>query len=143
VYYAEALGQTLTDGKDMDADGYYIYGLEEGNTDEEGKGLELGKSSQLYNLYTTEELDAKQHEVDSIQNVLNGLATTAPTYATTNAALDEAKKGLASYINNNTKITNMQKYLFIPEDPNTRMFWPIWSYFINSGDGQLVNGYGY
>lgn len=143
VYYAEALGQTLTDGKDMDADGYYIYGLEEGNTDEEGKGLELGKSSQLYCLYTAEELDAKQDEVDSIQNVLNGLETSAPTYTTTKSALDEANKDLTSYNNNNTKITNMQKYLFIPEDPNTRMFWPIWSYFINSSNGQLVNGYGY
>ncbi len=144
IYYAVALGQTLDgEGKDMDADGYYIYGLEEGQTDEEGKDLALGKSSQLFNLYTDEELAAKQSEVDSIQTVLNGLDSSAPTYSTTSAALDEAKSSLTSYQNNNNKIINMQTYLFIPADPNTRMFWPIWSYFINSSNGMLVNGYGY
>lgn len=109
VYYAEGLGAASTD-----ADGYYIYGLEAGDTDEAGKEMGLDKSSQLFCLYTDEDFAEVAGDADKT----------------------------ASYKTNNTKINNMINYLYV-KDPNSRMFWPIWSVFINSSNGQLVNHFGY
>lgn len=99
VYYADGLG-----AKEEDADGYYVYGLEEGETDEAGQAMALGSSSALFCL------GAGDNE-------------------------DKVKE-------NDTKINNYLTYLFI-NDPNSKMFWPIWKEFLNSSNGQLKNDYGY
>ena len=94
VYYNDGLGAESTD-----ADGYTIYGLEKGQTDDEGK-----------NAFTN----------NSRMFCLNG-----------DAASD-----------NDKKINNMINNLYI-NDPNSKMFWPIWRIFINNSTGTLVNDYGY
>ena len=109
VYYNEGLDAAKTD-----ADFYFVYGLEQGNSDEMGKVFGLSKSSQLFCFYTDEEM----------------------------AEVADDKDKTSSYTTNNNKIQKMIDYLYI-KDPNSRMFWPIWSYFINSSNGQLVNYYGY
>ena len=94
VYYNDGLGAESTD-----ADGYTIYGLEKGQTDDEGKNA-FANNSRMF--------------------CLNG-----------DAASD-----------NDKKINNMINNLYI-NDPNSKMFWPIWRIFINNSTGTLVNDYGY
>ena len=94
IYYNDGLGVESTD-----ADGYTIYGLEKGQTDDEGKAA-FTNNSRLF--------------------CLNG-----------DAASD-----------NDKKINNMINNLYI-NDPNSKMFWPIWRIFINNSTGTLVNDYGY
>ena len=94
VYYNDGLGAESTD-----ADGYTIYGLEKGQTDDEGKAA-FANNSRMF--------------------CLNG-----------DAASD-----------NDKKINNMINNLYI-NDPNSKMFWPIWRIFINNSTGTLVNDYGY
>ena len=43
---------------------------------------------------------------------------------------------------NDDKIKSYINYLYI-NDPNSKMFWPIWKEFLNSSNGQLKNDYGY
>lgn len=42
-------------------------------------------------------------------------------------------------------IDKIQKYLdnYFINDPDQKMFWPIWKVFIDSSNGQLINNYGY
>ena len=94
VYYNDGL-----DAESTDADGYTLYGLEEGQTDAEGKAAYANNSNAFY---------------------LTGDATS------------ENDQKVTKYINN----------LFL-NDPNSRMFWPIWRTFILGSNGKLVNYYGY
>lgn len=43
---------------------------------------------------------------------------------------------------NNQKIDAFIKRFFL-NDPNEKMFWPIWEYYINNSNGSLFNDYGY
>ena len=43
---------------------------------------------------------------------------------------------------NDQKVNKYINNLYL-NDPNTRMFWPIWRVFLNSSNGMLVNDYGY
>ena len=43
---------------------------------------------------------------------------------------------------NDQKVNKYIKNLFL-NNPDTKMFWPIWRVFINSSNGMLVNDYGY
>ena len=45
------------------------------------------------------------------------------------------------YLNDPTNGTKVQKYLdnFYLNDPDTKMFWPIWQVFVNSSNGMLNN----
>ncbi len=43
---------------------------------------------------------------------------------------------------NDKKINNYIDYLYL-NDPDSRMFWPIWKYYIDGSVGVLVNDYGY
>lgn len=111
VYYNVGL-----DAEKTDADNYTIYGLESGNTDDEGSALGLEKSSQLFCLYAAEEIPSSTE--------------------------DEKKN--KDYTSNNNKINNMINEIYVPGvDPRSRMFWPIWSIFVNGSNGQLVNHFGY
>ena len=94
IYYNDGLGAESTD-----ADGYTIYGLEKGQTDDEGKAA-FANNSRMFCL-------------------------------TGDAASD-----------NDKKINNMINNLYI-NDPNSKMFWPIWRTFISNSNGTLVNDYGY
>lgn len=94
VYYNEGL-----DAEPTDADGYVLYGLEKGQTDDDGKAA-FALNTRLFCL-------------------------------TGDASSD-----------NDTKITKMINSLYI-NDPNSRMFWPIWRYFITNSNNTLVNDYGY
>ena len=94
VYYNDGL-----DAESTDADGYTLYGLEEGQTDAEGKAAYANNTNAFY---------------------LTGDASA------------ENDQKVTKYINN----------LFL-NDPNSRMFWPIWRTFILGSNGKLVNYYGY
>ena len=94
VYYDEGLGAEKTE-----ADVFIIYGLEKGQTDEEGKSL-YSLNSRIFCL--------QGDETSSNDQKIN------------------------AYINN----------LYL-NDPNSKMFWPIWKFFLDSSNGQLVNDYGY
>lgn len=94
VYYNDGM-----DADGNDADSYTIYGLEKGQTDEEGKAA-FANNSRLFNF--------------------SGDATS------------ENDQKVSKYINN----------LFL-NDPNSRMFWPIWRYYLTGSNGMLVNDYGY
>lgn len=94
IYYNEGLGAESTD-----ADGYTIYGLEKGQTDEDGK---------------------------------NAYALSTRLFCLTGEASSD----------NDKKINNMINNLYV-NDPNSRMFWPIWRYFIQNSNHTLVNDYGY
>lgn len=104
LYFNEGLGAASTD-----ADAYEIYGLEEGQTDAEGKSLYDSNTSWFC---------YREHE--------DGETSTD-------------KKNVTD---NNTKIDNYIKYLYI-NDPDKKMFWPIWKVFIDSSNGMLVNDYDY
>lgn len=43
---------------------------------------------------------------------------------------------------NDQKVDAFINRLFL-NDPNSKMFWPIWEYYINNSNGSLVNDYGY
>lgn len=51
-------------------------------------------------------------------------------------------KELQKIMDNNSKIDKYLQYLYI-NDPNSRMFWPIWKVFIDSSNGMLTNDYNY
>ena len=51
-------------------------------------------------------------------------------------------KELQKIKDNNAKIDKYLEYLFI-NDPNSKMFWPIWKVFIDSSNGMLTNDYNY
>ena len=104
LYYNEGLGAA-----NNDADGYTIYGLENGDTDEYGKA--------------------------NFESSSNWFIYRDPSSAS--SATDEK-----SITENNTKIDNYLKYLYI-NDPNKRMFWPIWKVFIDGSNGMLTNDYDY
>lgn len=115
LYYNEGLGAASTD-----ADSYEVYGLEEGQTDEEGKSL-YGSNSSWF-CYR-----------DGLQDV--------PEDATS----EEKKKiedNNKSINDNNNKIDRYLQYLYI-NDPDKKMFWPIWKVFIDSSNGMLKNDYDY
>ena len=87
------------DGLDAEStDGYTIYGLEKGQTDDEGKAANYAYNTEAFHL--------------------KGDATS------------ENDQKVNSYINN----------LYL-NDPNSRMFWPIWRTFCQGT--LLVNDYGY
>ena len=94
VYYNDGL-----DADANDADGYTLYGLEEGQTDADGKAVYANNSNAFY--------------------------------LTGDASSDNDQK-VTKYINN----------LYL-NDPNSKMFWPIWRTFILGSNGMLVNDYGY
>ena len=94
LYYNDGL-----DAESTDADGYTLYGLEEGQTDAEGKATYANNTNAFY---------------------------------LTGDASSENDQKVTKYINN----------LYI-NDPNTKMFWPIWRTFILGSNGQLVNNFGY
>ena len=104
IYYNEGL-----DAAPTDADGYTVYGLEAGDTDEYGKD-NFAESSYWFTF----------REEGSGSD-------------------DEANKNIQE---NNTRIQRYIDYLYI-NDPNSKMFWPIWKVFIDGSNGQLVNYYGY
>jgi len=43
---------------------------------------------------------------------------------------------------NDQKVNAFINRLFL-NDPNSKMFWPIWEYYLNNSNGSLVNDYGY
>ena len=94
LYYNEGL-----DAEADDADGFTIYGLEKGQTDEEGKTL-YSEDARAFSLQD----DATSTNDQKINAYINNL-----------------------YLN----------------DPNSRMFWPIWKYYIDGSNGMLINDYGY
>lgn len=94
IYYNEGL-----DAESTDADGYTVYGLEKGQTDDEGKSI-YSTNTRLFSLTG----DASSDNDKKINNMINNL-----------------------YLN----------------DPNSKMFWPIWRVFLSSSNGTLVNDYGY
>ena len=94
IYYNEGL-----DAESTDADGYTVYGLEKGQTDDEGKSI-YSTNTRLFSLSG----DASSDNDKKINNMINNL-----------------------YLN----------------DPNSKMFWPIWRVFLSSSNGTLVNDYGY
>lgn len=99
------------------ADEYTLYGLEKGDTEAYGKeNFESNKN--FFSLYTQEEID----NIDT----------------STKEGEDQKK----NRIENNTKINGYINSLFL-NDPNSKMFWPIWTYYINSSNGMLTNDYGY
>ena len=104
IYYNEGL-----DAAPTDADGYTVYGLEAGDTNEYGKD-NFAESSYWFTF----------REEGSGSD-------------------DEANKNIQE---NNTRIQRYIDYLYI-NDPNSKMFWPIWKVFIDGSNGQLVNYYGY
>lgn len=104
LYYNEGLGAA-----NNDADGYTIYGLENGDTDEYGKA--------------------------NFESSSNWFVYRDPSSAS--SATDEK-----SITENNTKIDNYLKYLYI-NDPNKKMFWPIWKVFLDGSNGMLTNDYDY
>ena len=104
LYFNEGLGAESTD-----ADKYEVYGLEEGQTDAEGKSLY--ESSSSWFCY-------REH------------------------ADNESKDDKKSVDDNNNKIDNYLKYLYV-NDPDKKMFWPIWKVFIDSSNGMLTNDYDY
>ncbi len=104
LYYNEGLGAESTD-----ADKYEIYGLEAGQTDEEGKA-NYDSSSNWFSY--------REH-VDG-----------------------ESKDDNKSVTDNNNKIDSYLKYLYV-NDPDKKMFWPIWKVFIDSSNGLLTNDYDY
>lgn len=93
-YYKTGLGAEPTQ-----ADEYYIYGLNAGETDAEGKALKLDNSTFVFTLKADKDAD---------------------------------KEKVKKYIDN-----------FYLNDPNEKMFWPIWKVFIDSSNGMLKNNYGY
>lgn len=104
LYFNEGLGAENTD-----ADGYEIYGLEAGQTDEEGKSLYESSS----NWFTY-----REHEEGE-------------------SAADEK-----SVTDNNNKIDNYVNKLYL-NDPDKKMFWPIWQIFIDGSNNMLSNDYDY
>ena len=104
LYYNEGLGAANTD-----ADTYEVYGLEEGQTDDEGKAL-YSSSSNWFSY--REHVDG---EKDSDKKSIN---------------------------DNNNKIKKYLQYLYV-NDPDQKMFWPIWKVFIDSSNGLLKNDYDY
>lgn len=87
------------DADPNDADGYTIYGLNAGDTDEAGKALKKSNSTYVFTLNADKAAD-----------------------------VDKVKKYIDNYYIN---------------DPDSKMFWPIWKVFIDSSNGQLTNYYGY
>lgn len=104
LYFNEGLGAESTD-----ADSYEIYGLEAGQTDEEGKSLYESSS----NWFTY-----REHEEGE--------------------SADDAK----SVTDNNNKIDNYVNKLYL-NDPDKKMFWPIWQIFIDGSNNMLSNDYDY
>lgn len=104
LYFNEGLG-----AESSDADKYEVYGLEEGQTDDEGKSLY--ESSSSWFCY-------REH------------------------ADNESKDDKKSVDDNNNKIDSYLKYLYV-NDPDKKMFWPIWKVFIDSSNGMLTNDYDY
>ena len=92
IYYNDGLDATGTDD-------YVIYGLEDGQTDAEGKAA-YANNTRIFSF----EGDATATNDQKINAYINNL-----------------------YLN----------------DPDSRMFWPIWRVFITSSNGMLVNDYGY
>lgn len=92
VYYNDGLDATTAD-----VDAYTIYGLEKGQTDDEGKAA---------------------------------YANNTRAFSLSGDASSDNDQKINSYINN----------LYL-NDPNSRMFWPIWRTFCNGT--LLVNDYGY
>ena len=93
LYYNEGLGAANTD-----ADTYEVYGLEEGQTDDEGKALYSSSSNWFsYREHVDGEKDSDKKSIDD----------------------------------NNNKIDKYLQYLYV-NDPDQKMFWPIWKVFIDS-----------
>lgn len=104
LYYNEGLGAASTD-----ADTYEVYGLEEGQTDDEGKALYSSSSNWFsYREHVDGEKDSDKKSIDD----------------------------------NNNKIDKYLQYLYV-NDPDQKMFWPIWKVFIDSSNGLLKNDYDY
>lgn len=104
LYFNEGLG-----AESSDADKYEVYGLEDGQTDDEGKSLYESSSSWFcYREHTDNESKDDKKSVDD----------------------------------NNNKIDSYLKYLYV-NDPDKKMFWPIWKVFIDSSNGMLTNDYDY
>lgn len=104
LYFNEGLGAASTD-----ADGYEIYGLEAGQTDEEGKANYESNT----NWFTYREHEEGESDKDS-----------------------------KSVTDNNNKIDKYVNNLYV-NDPNKKMFWPIFRFFIDGSDGKLTNDYDY
>lgn len=104
LYYNEGLGAANTD-----ADTYEVYGLEEGQTDDEGKALYSSSSNWFsYREHVDGEKDSDKKSIDD----------------------------------NNNKIDKYLQYLYV-NDPDQKMFWPVWKVFIDSSNGLLKNDYDY
>ena len=104
LYYNEGLGAASTD-----ADTYEVYGLEEGQTDDEGKALYSSSSNWFsYREHVDGEKESDKKSIDD----------------------------------NNNKIDKYLQYLYV-NDPDQKMFWPIWKVFIDSSNGLLKNDYDY
>ncbi len=73
IYYDVNLGQTLDDGKDYDADGYTIYGLEDGDDDATGKA-NYTESSRLFNLIG----DAANENDKKVNSMINNFYMNDP-----------------------------------------------------------------
>lgn len=93
---------------------YYNDGLDAASTDADG-----------YTLYGLEEGQTDAEGKATYANSSNAFNLTG------DASSDNDQK-VTKYINN----------LYI-NDPNTKMFWPIWRTFILGSNGQLVNNFGY
>lgn len=104
LYFNEGLGAASTD-----ADGYEIYGLEAGQTDEEGKANYESNT----NWFTYREHEEGESDKDS-----------------------------KSVTDNNNKIDKYVNNLYV-NDPDKKMFWPIFRFFIDGSDGKLTNDYDY
>ena len=92
-----------------DADTYEVYGLEEGQTDEEGNSLFSSSSNWFsYREHVDGEKESDKKSIDD----------------------------------NNNKIDKYLQYLYV-NDPDQKMFWPIWKVFIDSSNGLLKNDYDY
>lgn len=119
--YADYLTKVyFNDGLDAasnKADEYTIYGLEKGDTETYGKD-NFDSNKNFFSLYP-------QDEIDSIDT-----------------STEEGKKKKQDWTDNNTKINGYINSLYV-NDPNSKMFWPIWTYYINSSNNMLTNDYGY
>lgn len=86
-----------------------VYGLEEGQTDEEGNSLFSSSSNWFsYREHVDGEKESDKKSIDD----------------------------------NNNKIDKYLQYLYV-NDPDQKMFWPIWKVFIDSSNGLLKNDYDY
>lgn len=63
------------DEKEGDVDSYYIYGMNAGETDEEGKNLKLGKSTYVFSVKAvgSDTEEKRQKDIDKVKDYINNL----------------------------------------------------------------------